>query len=126
MKKIRNHPLAWFMLAATLLAIRPALALETLPGEPPVFDDRAEAAAEREAPVADLLAAGRIVAVDHTAGRIILDYRPIPHLFLEGGTRAFAVDKAVPLKALSPGDKVRFDVERNGRTYTVTRIENSN
>ena len=72
------------------------------------------------------LAAGRIVAVDHAAGKITLEYRPIPQLFLDGGTRIFAVEDPSSLKGLGPGDKVRFDVERDGRSYVVTHIENSN
>ncbi|WP_163364713.1 copper-binding protein, partial [Escherichia coli] len=45
---------------------------------------------------------------------------------LQGGTRNFDVAKSVPLKGLSAGDKVRFDLERNGKRYVVTRLENSN
>lgn len=69
---------------------------------------------------------GRVVALDETAGSITLDYAPIPRLFLEGGTRTFAVDDPAVLTGLSPGDKVRFDVERTGRRYTVTHLENTN
>ncbi|CAN5923762.1 hypothetical protein BH11PSE3_BH11PSE3_43600 [soil metagenome] len=125
MKKMLNLPILCFMLAATLVATQPALALETLPGEPPI-DDRGEPVAERGVRSDELFAAGRVVAVDSMAARIVLEYRPVPHLFLEGGTRAFTVDKAVSLKALTPGDKVRFDVERNGSSYTITRLQNSN
>ncbi|TBR24494.1 MAG: copper-binding protein, partial [Reyranella sp.] len=36
------------------------------------------------------------------------------------------VENPAALKGLSPGDRVRFEVERNGRDYVVTRLENSN
>jgi len=112
--------------AATIFAAGQAVALQTLPGEPEI-DDRAEVAAQEQAvPSDDPLPTGRVVAVDRAAGRITLEYRPIPQLFLEGGTRIFRVEDPASLKGLGPGDKVRFEVERNGRTYTVTRIENSN
>jgi Cu/Ag efflux protein CusF len=115
---------AWLTLAATIFAAAHASAWETLPGEPPV-EDRKQAH-ERIIPSDDPLASGRVVAVDQSAGRITLEYRPIPQLFLEGGTRIFQVADPTSLKGLGPGDKVRFEVERKGRSYTVTRIENSN
>jgi len=36
------------------------------------------------------------------------------------------VDQANLLLGLTPGDKIRFDVNRVGRRYLVTRLENSN
>jgi len=72
------------------------------------------------------LASGRVVAVDPAKARITLEYPPIPELFLEGGTRIFPVEDPVWLTGLTPGDRIRFGVERESRTYVVTRIENSN
>ena len=69
---------------------------------------------------------GRVVAIDETTGSITLEYRPIPQLFLEGGTRTFAVDDRSVLEGVAPGTTVRFDVERTGRRYTVTYVENAN
>lgn len=113
-------------LAATFLIIDPALAFETLPGEPPI-EGRIEPVLERVVPPDDEpLASGRVVAVDREAGRITLEVRPVPQLFLEGGIRIFRVQDPAMLKGLGPGDKVRFVVERDGRVYTVRRIENSN
>ncbi len=115
----------WLMLAATIFAAGPALALETLPGEPEIVD-KSEAAHDEALPLSEPLASGRVVAVDQRARRIILEIRPTPPLFPEGGKRLFDVGKPASLEGLSPGDKVRFEVERAGRRYTVTRIENSN
>ena len=70
-------------------------------------------------------ASGRVVAVDPAAGRITLDYRPLP-LLPEGGVRAFTVEDPAVLKGLGAGDRVRFEVERDGRGFVVTRLENSN
>ena len=67
-----------------------------------------------------------IVRREGAAGRITLEYRPLPQLFLEGGTRIFHVGDPTSLKGLGPGDKVRFEVERDGRSYTITRLVNSN
>jgi Cu/Ag efflux protein CusF len=111
--------------AATIFTAGHVLALEALPGEPEL-GDQMEAGCEQAVPPDEPLAFGRVVAVDRTAGSIVLEYRPVPQLLLEGGTRIFRVGDPASLKALSPGDKVRFEVERDGRSYTVTRIENSN
>jgi Cu/Ag efflux protein CusF len=111
--------------AATIFAVGQALALETQPGEPE-FGDKVEAPCDQAVPSDEPLAAGRVVAVDRAAGRITLEFRPIPQLLLEGGTRIFLVKDPASLKSLGPGDKVRFEVERNGRSYVVTRVENSN
>ena len=123
---IPKHFLVGLTFAATMFAAGHALALQTLPGEPEI-DDRAESAyGQQISPFDEPLATGRVVAVDLKAGTIILEYRPIPQQFLEGGRRIFRVENPALLKGLGPGDKVRFDVERNGRTYTVTHIENTN
>lgn len=71
------------------------------------------------------LASGRIVAIDKDAGRVTLDFRPLP-LLPEGGVRVFAVEDPASLKGLGAGDRVRFEVERDGRGFVVTRLENSN
>jgi Cu/Ag efflux protein CusF len=120
-----NRSPSWLTLAATIFVAAHASALETLPGEPPV-EDKQQAIQERASPADERLASGRVVAVDRAAGRITLEYRPIPQLFLEGGTRIFHVGDPESLKGLGPGDKVRFEVERDGRSYTIVRLVNSN
>jgi Cu/Ag efflux protein CusF len=122
---IRRYISAVLMLVVTVFSVGPALALETLPGEPEIGDTM-EATREPAVPFDERLATGKVVAVDRAAGRITLEFRPIPQLFLEGGTRIFRVGDPASLKNLRPGDKVRFEVERDGRRYTVTRLENSN
>lgn len=116
---------AWLTLAATIFVAAHASALETLPGEPPVEESH-QVIQEKVAPSDDPLASGRVVAVDRAGSRITLEYRPIPQLFLEGGTRIFHVEDSSSLKGLGPGDKVRFEVERDGRSYTIRRLVNSN
>jgi Cu/Ag efflux protein CusF len=123
----RAYFLSLLSFAATIFAVGQvqALALETLPGEPET-DDKVEAVREQAVPSDEPLATGRVLAIDRAAGRITLEFRPIPQLLLEGGTRIFPVKDPASLKGLGPGDKVRFEVERNGRGYLVTRVENSN
>ena len=119
---------ASLIMAATMTVMHPAFAMSALAMEgldEPGLETRISA--QEEAVLSDApQAAGRVVAVDPDAGRITLEYRPMPHLFLYGGTRVFDVGDKASLTGLGPGDKVRFDVEREGRTYTVTRIQHSN
>lgn len=118
-----------FTLAAamTVLAFSPAHAANL----PSIYDaygeedhDIASCSAEVP-PNASQMASGRIVAIDPAAGRITLDYRPLP-LLPEGGIRIFTVENPASLNGFSAGDRVRFEVEREGRSFVVTRLENSN
>jgi Cu/Ag efflux protein CusF len=121
-----KYLLGFLSFAAAIFTIGQVLALAmTPPGEPEVEGE--VGVTHGHVVLSDEpLAAGRVVAVDRAARRITLEYLPIPQLFLEGGTRIFHVREPVSLEGLGPGDKVRFEVERDARTYTITRIRNSN
>jgi len=107
------------VLAATALSTAAPGQLTTFIGEPE--------GGEFTAPITGPFVAGLIVAIDHGAGRITLAFKPIPHLFLEGGTRTFRVEDRASLTSLGPGDKVRFEIRRDGaHDYVVTRIAHSN
>ncbi len=114
-------------LAALLLAptfVSPVMAAN-LPAFVELDGDSDLRTCTAEAPDDTPLATGRVVAVDAAAGRITLEYRPLP-LLPEGGVRVFAVEDPAVLKGLSAGDRVRFDVERDGRRYVLRHLENSN
>ena len=73
------------------------------------------------------LAAGEVVAINHAAGTITIRHKPIPGLLkMETMTMIFRVSDKSMLEGLSPGDKIRFKLERDGRSFVVVRIENSN
>jgi Cu/Ag efflux protein CusF len=130
----RKYTLGLLTLAATIalgsavssptLALQTAFANQPYAGEP-YADEPANC--DVAAPSDEPLAAGKVVAVDRAAGKITLEYRPIPQVFLQGGTRVFEVEDPALLKGRSAGDKVRFEVVLDGsHDYVVTRIENSN
>jgi Cu/Ag efflux protein CusF len=121
----RRYIVGLLTLAAMTVAGGQVLALETMPGEPEV-EGKADAACAEAVRSEEPLATGRVVAIDAATGRITLEFRPIPQLLPEGGTRVFSVKEPAWLEGLRPGDKLRFEVERDGRTYTITRIANSN
>ena len=72
------------------------------------------------------LAAGRIVALDARTGRVTIAHHGIGRFYINAGTSVFYAPNPAVLTGLTPGDKVRFDVERDGRRYDITRLENSN
>lgn len=72
------------------------------------------------------LSAGRVVNVDIEAGKITVEHKPIWHLYMESMTMIFRVKDPAMLIGLSPGDKIRFKVERGNGGFVITRIENSN
>lgn len=73
-----------------------------------------------------ILSAGRVVKVDRDAGKIAIEHKPITHLYMEAMTMIFRVKDPAMLTGLTPGDKIRFKVERDDDGFVVTRIENSN
>ena len=98
----------------------------SLPGEPEI-DQQPAAGCDQAAVLPDEpLARGRIITIDLKVGRVTLEFQPILPLLPEGGRRIFQVADVKLLKGLAPGDKVRFEVERDGRHYNLTRIEHSN
>ncbi|MDP1752698.1 MAG: copper-binding protein [Reyranella sp.] len=113
-----------FTLAAAIGMAMSAAAAETMYDSSPYYED--ETTASVQVPASGPFAPGRVVAVDRAAGKITIEYPPIPQLLLEGGTRNFTVQDAAFLTSLAPGDKVRFEVEREGRYFVVKRIVNSN
>ena len=73
------------------------------------------------------LAAGRIVSLDGPAGRVTIAHRGIGRFHIESGKTDFVVPDKTLLTGLTPGDKVRFDVMREGKQrYAITRLENAN
>ena len=88
----------------------------------PPASDRASLAPAETVP----LAAGRVVAVDRGDGKITVEHAPITRFYLERMTRIFPVEDRTMLVGLTPGDKIRFDLERRAGHYVITRIQNSN
>lgn len=72
-----------------------------------------------------VLSAGRVVNVDTDAGKITIEHQPITQLYMESMTMIFRVKDPAMLIGLTPGDKIRFRVERDTEGFVITRIENS-
>ena len=125
---MRNPVSLCIALVASLLVGAAAFAVEKppVPASSPVASPAQVAGPRAALPEGQPLPRGIVVAIDETTGSLTLEYPPIPQLFLEGGTRTFTVEDRGALEGLLPGQKVRFDVERAGKRYTVTYLENAN
>lgn len=111
-------------LAAAIGAAWSVAAAETMVDPWPYYED--DTSGPVQVAPSGPFTSGRIVAVDRTAGKITIEYPPVPQLLLEGGSRKFAVQDVALLTGLAPGDKVRVEIEREGRNFVVKRIVNSN
>jgi Cu(I)/Ag(I) efflux system protein CusF len=99
-------------LAAVVAAATSAVALPALAWDAGLSGER-------------VLSAGRVVNVDTDAGKITIEHKPITHLYMEPMTMIFRVKDPGMLIGLTPGDKIRFKVERDNEGFVITRIENS-
>jgi Cu(I)/Ag(I) efflux system protein CusF len=71
-------------------------------------------------------AAGKVLATHRDSHTIAIEHRPIESFYMPNMTMVFRVADPSLLVGLTAGDKIRFKVERDGRSYTITAIENSN
>ena len=67
---------------------------------------------------------GQVAKIDESAGKITLKHGPIRKFDMnEGMTMVFRAADPAMLKAVKPGDKVRFVPDRINGQFTITKIE---
>jgi Cu(I)/Ag(I) efflux system protein CusF len=67
---------------------------------------------------------GQVTKVDPGSGKITIRHGPMKEFDMSDGmTMVFRAQDPAMLKAVKPGDKVKFDVDRVQGQFTVTRIE---
>ncbi len=70
---------------------------------------------------------GEVRKVDMSAGKITIRHGPIPkHDMATPMTMVFPTRDALMLNGLSVGDKVLFDVEKEGGSLTIIQIRKAN
>jgi Cu/Ag efflux protein CusF len=77
------------------------------------------AAATQAAPLNE----GEIRNIDKSASKITIKHGPLVKLDMPAMTMAFQVKDPALLERVKAGDKIRFDVEKVGAAYVVTKIE---
>jgi len=67
---------------------------------------------------------GQVTKVDEAAGKITIKHGPLKKFDMdEGMTMVFRAGDPAILKAVKPGDRVRFVPDRINGQFTVTKIE---
>jgi Cu(I)/Ag(I) efflux system protein CusF len=67
---------------------------------------------------------GLVTKIDQKAGKMTIRHGPMKKFDMEDGmTMVFRVKDPAMLKAVKPGDKVKFEADRIDGQFTVTRIE---
>jgi Cu(I)/Ag(I) efflux system periplasmic protein CusF len=66
---------------------------------------------------------GLVTKIDASAGKITIKHGPIKKFDMEPMTMVFRASDPVMLKAIRPGDQVRFVPERINGQFTITKIE---
>jgi Cu(I)/Ag(I) efflux system periplasmic protein CusF len=69
------------------------------------------------------LSDGEIRKVDKDAKKLTIRHGPLVNLDMPAMTMVFQVQDAAMLDQVKPGDKVKFEAQKIGGAYTVTRIE---
>jgi Cu/Ag efflux protein CusF len=69
------------------------------------------------------MADGEIRKVDKDAKKITIKHGPLARLDMPAMTMVFQVKDPALLDKVKPGDKVKFDAEKIGGGYAVTKIE---
>jgi len=76
------------------------------------------------APVlAQPFADGEVRRVDKEAKKLTIKHGPIPNLNMDSMTMVFQVKDPAMLDQVKAGDKIKFQAEKIGGQYTVTKIE---
>lgn len=69
------------------------------------------------------LAEGEVRKVDKDAKKITIKHGPLESLDMPSMTMVFQVADPAMLEAVKAGDKVRFQAEKKGGAFTVTKLE---
>ncbi len=66
---------------------------------------------------------GEIRKVDKDAKKITIKHAPMPSLDMPAMTMVFQVKEPAMLEQVKAGDKVKFEAQKLGGAFTVTKIE---
>jgi Cu/Ag efflux protein CusF len=70
-----------------------------------------------------ILADGEVRKVDKEAQKLTITHGPIPSMDMPPMTMVYRVKDPAMLGQVQQGDKIKFDAEKVGGQYVVTRIE---
>jgi Cu(I)/Ag(I) efflux system periplasmic protein CusF len=71
----------------------------------------------------DAMVEGEVRKVDKDAKKITIKHGPLERLDMPAMTMVFQVKDPAMLDQVKAGDKIKFDAEKVGSAFTVTKIE---
>ena len=71
----------------------------------------------------DALTQGEVRKVDKDAKKITIKHEPLQNLDMPAMTMVFQVKDSAMLDQVKAGDKVKFEAQKLGGVFTVTKIE---
>ena len=86
-------------------------------------DDAHHKSPTNVAQAAASLSEGEVRKVDKEAKKLTIRHGPLANLDMPAMTMVFQVTDPAMLEQLKVGDKIRFQADKVGGAYTVTRIE---
>ena len=86
-------------------------------------DDAHHPGKQTVAQTSEALSEGEVRKVDKDAKKITIKHGPLANLDMPSMTMVFQVKDPALLEQAKTGDKVRFQAEKVGATYFVTKIE---
>ena len=95
------------------------LALPTISSATSHSAGQAAGHSEHQAALTD----GEVRKVDKEAKKLTIRHAPIANLDMPAMTMVFQVQDAAILDSVKAGDKIRFQAEKAGGAFTVTRVE---
>ena len=98
-----------------------AIALAAALVAAPAYAQQSQGGHDAHHPAA--LSDGEVRKVDKDAKKITIKHGPLANLDMPAMTMVFQVKDPTMLEQVMAGDKVKFQVEKVGAAYTVTRIE---
>jgi Cu/Ag efflux protein CusF len=105
---------------AMIAVLGAALAMPAWAQKSPAADHAAHQGSVQAQPA---LADGEIRKVDKDAKKITIKHGPLPTLDMPAMTMVFQVKDPTMLDQVKAGDKVKFEAQKLGGAYTVTKIE---
>ena len=71
----------------------------------------------------EVMVKGEITKVDDAQGKMTIKHDPIKKFDMDAMTMIFRAGDPAMLKAVKPGDKVQFHLEKVNGQFTVTKLE---
>ena len=98
-----------------------AIALSTALLAAPAYSQQSQGGHDAHHPAA--LSDGEVRKVDKDAKKITIKHGPLASLDMPPMTMVFQVKDPAMLEQVKAGDKIKFQAEKVGGAYTVTKIE---